>query len=71
MSNISIIFYSLVFVIIWALFIAEQLTTWGNQAVVAGEMVGVEAFLYGHLNLIVGFIFLVFIIAVGSVGSNN
>jgi hypothetical protein len=67
-SNISIIFYSLVFIILWALFIGEQVAYWGHACVIAGGMTGIEAFLYDNINLLLLIIFGVFILAVGSGG---
>ena len=68
LSKISIIFYSLIFIILWAVFIAGQLTTWGNVAIVNGGYTGIEAFFYGNLNLLVGAIFLIFTLAVAVYG---
>lgn len=70
MSKISIIFFSFIFLILWALFFAEQLSTWGAVAVVNGGFTGIEAFLYMNLNLLVGVIFFIFIIAVSFSGGD-
>jgi hypothetical protein len=70
-SKISIVFYSLIFIIIWALFIAGQLSTWGHTAVVNGSLSGFEAFFFENLNLLVGVIFFVFILAVGYYGGGQ
>jgi hypothetical protein len=68
LSKISLIFYSLVFIIIWAIFIAGQLSTWGAVAVINGGYTGIEALFYENLNLLVGVIFLVFVLAMGYYG---
>ena len=69
-SRISIIFYSLMFLIIWAMFIAGQLSTWGALAVVNGGYTGIEAFFYENLNLFVGVMFFIFILAIAVYGGD-
>lgn len=69
-SKITIIFYSLIFIIIWALFIAGQLSTWGHVAVINGGYTGIEAFFYENLNLFVGVMFFIFILAISIYGSD-
>lgn len=64
-SNISIMFYSLVFIILWALFIGEQVAYWGHACVIAGGMTGIEAFLYDNINLLLAVIFFIFVLAMG------
>jgi hypothetical protein len=66
-SKISIIFFSIVFIILWALFFAGQLSTWGNVAIVNGGYTGIEAFFYANINLMVGIIFFIAILSLGSV----
>jgi hypothetical protein len=66
-SRISVVFFSIVFIILWALFFGSQLSAWGNVAIANGGYTGIEALLWGNLNIIVGFIFIVFVLAVGSV----
>jgi len=69
-SRISIIFYSLMFIIIWAMFIAGQLSLWGSVAVINGGYTGIEAFFYENLNLFVGVMFFIFILAVAIYGGD-
>lgn len=69
-SKISVIFFSLVFLILWALFFANQLTTWGQVAIVNGNLSGIEAFFYGNLNLVVGVLFFIFILAFAIYGGD-
>jgi hypothetical protein len=71
LSKISIVFYSLVFLILWSIFIAGQLTLWGHTAVINGQLTGIEAFFYDNLNLLVGGIFLIFILAIGYYGGGE
>jgi hypothetical protein len=71
LGKISIIFFSLVFVILWALFFAAQLSFWGHQAVINGNLSGIEAFFYDNINLVVGVIFSIFILAVASFYGEN
>ncbi len=65
---ISIIFFTLVFIIIWGMFIAEQLTYWGQRAVIDNGLTGVEAFFYSNINLLIAIVLLIFILAVGYYG---
>jgi len=73
LSNISIIFFVLVFIILWAMAFAPLLSTYGAEIVSAGEMTGIEALLYENINLIVAIILFIFIIAIGfgSQGGNQ
>ena len=69
-GKINIIFFSLVFLILWALFFGEQVSYWGHLVVVNGSLTGIEAFLYDNINLILAVVFFIFIIAVGMRGEN-
>jgi di/tricarboxylate transporter len=69
-SKISIIFWSITFIILWAVFIAGQLATWGHAAVINGSLTGIEAFFFENLNLLVAVIFLIFILAIGLYGGD-
>jgi len=66
-SKISIIFYAIVFVIIWALVLADQLNTWGAVAIANGGYSGIEALFYQNLNLVVAVIFFISLLALGAV----
>lgn len=65
LTNISIIFFVLVFIILWALVFANLLSDYGNQIVNENNLTGVEALLYSNINLIVAIILLIFILALG------
>lgn len=69
LSNISIMFFVFVFIVVWALFFAEQISTFGHLAVVNGGLTGIEALLYDNLNTLIGIVLLIFIVAVGYGGS--
>jgi len=70
-SNISIMFFVCIFLVVWGLFFAEQITTFGNLAVVNGDLTGIERLLYENLNTIIGIVLLVFIVAVGFGGQGQ
>jgi hypothetical protein len=70
LTKISIIFFSLVFIIIWALFIGQQVAYWGHLTVINGGLTGIEAFLYDNINLLIAIIFFIFIVALG-IGSTT
>lgn len=57
-SKISIMYIAIVFLIVWAMFLAPQLAYWGHQAVINGAYSGIEALFYDNLNLVVGVIFI-------------
>lgn len=62
MSVISIIFFTLVFIIFWVLAFAEQLAYWGHQTVVNNGLTGVEALFYNNINFVVLFVLMIFIL---------
>jgi hypothetical protein len=70
-GKISIMFYSLIFIILWALFFGEQVAYWGHLVVVNGGLSGIEAFLYNNVNLILAVVFFIFILAVGTTGGSE
>lgn len=71
LSNISIIFFSLVFIIFWSISFAPLLSEWGHQAVINGSYTGIEALFYENLNFVVAIIFIIFIIAIGFANSGG
>lgn len=60
---ITIIFFTIVFLILWALFFAEQLSYWGHMAVMNNGLTGIEALFYNNINAIVYAVLLIFILA--------
>lgn len=68
---LTIVFFTFVFIIIWALFIAKQLNEWGRLAVINGQLTGIEALFYSHINVVIGIVLLIFIIAIGYFGSKG
>jgi len=53
---------SIMFLFVWIMFASKELGAWGQRAIVAGNLTGIEAFGFGNLNLIVGFAFIIFIV---------
>jgi hypothetical protein len=70
-GRISIIFFSLVFVMLWALFFAPIISFWGHQIVVNGGYSGVEALGFNNINFIIGLVFFAFIMFVGFGGGGE
>ena len=68
---LTIVFFTFVFIMIWSLFIAKQINTWGRLAVTNGNLVGIEALFFNHINAVIGIILLIFIIAMGYFGSRG
>jgi hypothetical protein len=48
------------------MFASKELGAWGQRAIVAGNLTGIEAFGFGNLNLIVGFAFIIFIVVMAT-----
>lgn len=65
LSPINIIFISFVFIIIWSMAIGNIIGEFGHQAVEQNNLTGIEALLLENMNLIIMFIFVVFMIAIG------
>jgi len=60
------------FVIFWALFFGAFFAEWGQRAITENNMVGIEAFLMGNLNLAIGvFLLLVMFVGVNTLGGNK
>ena len=69
-TQLTVLFVTVMFLILWPLFFATQLTYWGLVAINNGGLTGVEAFFYSNLNLLVGSVFLLFIMAWVYLSSN-
>ena len=54
LAVLSVIFALIVFIVLWVLFFASWVNTWAQQAIVANELVGIEAFLLANMNLWIG-----------------
>jgi hypothetical protein len=63
---ITVIFMAIVFLFVWIMFAGKELGRWGQQAIIMGNLTGVEAFGFANLNLIVGFAFLIFIVVMAT-----
>lgn len=50
---VGVIATLIMFFIIWALFFADFINTWADQAVGTGNFGGLESFLIGNLNLFI------------------
>ena len=50
----TLVFWIITFVIVWALFFGQFFSEWGKRAIIDNKMVGIEAFLWGNLNLFIG-----------------
>lgn len=50
---IGLIFIDVFFLINWGLWLGSWLATVGDQAISANSLTGIEAFVFGNLNLIV------------------
>lgn len=63
LSPITVFFWIIVFVMLWALFLGSWLTTSGESAVNNNNLTGVEAFVFMNLNLLVFVVLIIFILA--------
>ncbi len=50
----TLFFWIILFVVFWALFFGQFFSEWGAKAIADNSMVGIEAFLWGNLNLFIG-----------------
>lgn len=58
-TPIGIIFSLGLFILVWALWGAETISDWGQQAVTQYSLTGLEAFLYMNLNYVIFVVLLV------------
>lgn len=70
-STITLIFWAIGALIVWAMFAAPIITTWGAAAITNGNLTGIEAFVYGSMNYIIGFVFLIAIMAISVYGGGS
>lgn len=70
-TGITIFFMLVVFVIVYAFFFADFLTTWGAEMVVKNNLSGFEAFFYDNLNAFVLFMVLIFTLAALAFGGGG
>lgn len=70
-SVITLIFWVIGFIIIWALFVAKLLNDWGQAAIANNSLTGIEAFFYANLNFVIGIVFLIAILAIGLWGTGE
>lgn len=70
-SIITIIFWVIGFILVWALFIGKILSDWGQQAITTNNLTGIEAFFYGNLNFVIMIVFLIAILAISLWGTGQ
>jgi len=63
----TLFFWILIFIVFWAIFFGQFFAEWGQMAITNNNMVGIEAFLWGNLNLFVG-VALLLVMFVGTQG---
>jgi len=68
---ITLIFWVIMFILVWALFIGKMLNEWGQQAIINSSLTGIEAFFYGNLNFVVGIVFIISIFAISLWGVSD
>jgi len=59
---ITVIFLAIGFLFVWIMFAGKELGRYGQQAITAGNLTGIEAFGFANLNLIVFIAFVIFIL---------
>lgn len=70
-SIITLLFWVISFILVWALFIGKIINEWGQQAILTNSLTGIEAFFYANLNFVIAIVFLISILAIGLWGTNN
>jgi len=63
---ITVIFLAIGFLFVWIMFAGKELGRWGQLAIEAGNLTGIEAFGFANLNLIIGFAFIIFIVVMAT-----
>ena len=64
-------FWILTFIPFWVWVFGPIFSEWGKRAIIENGMVGIEAFLYGNLNLAVFFFLLLVMFGVGFTGGRE
>lgn len=68
----TMVFWIITFVVVWSIFFGQFFAEWGQYAITQNNMVGIEAFLWGNLNLFIGlFLMLVMFAGVSNFGSGQ
>jgi len=68
----TLFFWIITFVIVWAIFFGQFFSEWGQRAITNNHMVGIEAFLWGNLNLFIGVaLLLVMFVGVSNFGGRG
>lgn len=68
----TLFFWIVTFVIMWALVFGQIFSEWGQRAITENSMIGIEAFLWGNLNLFIGVaLLLVMFVGVNTLGGNR
>jgi len=70
-TPITIMFWFLIAIIIWAVFAAPILTTWGHGVTLAGGYTGIEALFYDNLNFVIGIVLIMGLLGVGYFASSQ
>jgi hypothetical protein len=63
---ITVIFYVITFALLFALVFSSWLSYWGNQAVEANHLTGIEALIFSNLNIIVFICLVIVALAAGA-----
>ena len=72
MANpIKLLFNALLFLILWAMFLAEWLITVGTNYILKNNSTGIEAFFYNNLNFLVFICFILMLVLAGVFGGNT
>lgn len=70
-NTFVLFFWILTFIPFWVYFFGPVLSEWGKRAIIENNMIGIEAFLYGNLNLAIFFFLLLVMFGVGFVGDRR
>jgi hypothetical protein len=62
---------SIVFFVFWTYWLGDFLTTFGQQAISSQGLVGVEAMVFGNLNLILFVFYAIFLLVSIYIGGTN
>ena len=67
-TTITLIFFLIVALIVWGMFAAPLIATYGALAVSNGGLTGIEAFFFLNLNFVIGMVLIIAILAIAAYG---
>jgi len=67
-TSITLVFFLIVALIIWAMFAAPLIAAYGALTVTNGGLTGIEAFFFLNINFVIGFVLVIAILSIAAYG---